>query len=74
MKVICISNKLKYTGITIGKEYEIIPELLSQISDFYINDDIYHIRNNNGFDFYYPKEYFITIEEYRDKKLNELGI
>lgn len=48
MKVICISNKLKYTGITIGKEYEIIPELLSQISDFYINDDIYHIRSNNG--------------------------
>lgn len=61
MKLICISNK--YTQLIIGKEYECTKE-----TDFYY---VVKVNNREGI---FDKYYFITIDEYRNQKLNELGI
>ncbi len=71
MKVICVkntSNGVKYK-LTIGKEYKVL--------NYYNNrNTIIWIINEDAIsgDGAYPKECFITQEEYRDKKLKELGI
>ncbi|MDD4157434.1 MAG: hypothetical protein PHY08_12785 [Candidatus Cloacimonetes bacterium] len=72
MKVVCIINEGCEYYLTIGKEYEclqIIPYGCSYKYSYrcYIIDD----NNNRGNYFTYR---FITLDEYRDKKLEELGI
>lgn len=69
MKVVCIDNNtykhpLKDGYIIIGKEYECINE----------KDGYYLIRFNDFFNWWITKELFMTIEEYRNKKLEEIGI
>lgn len=62
MKLICISNK--YTQLIIGKEYECTNE-----TEFY-----YVVKINNNCEGLFEKYYFITMKEYRNQKLRELGI
>jgi hypothetical protein len=69
MKLICINNKIgKHDDInfnlTIGKEYECTNE-----TEFY-----YVVKINNNCEGLFEKYYFITMEEYRNQKLRELGI
>lgn len=66
MKIICIKNKIENITweITIGKVYE------SKID----KKNFYQIINERGAIFYYPKELFITMSEYRNHKLEEIGI
>lgn len=76
MKVICVKNMREYyyshfgnkrITLIIGKEYNV-----AKISN--LNNDIYYyIYINNNFRLFNNK-YFLTIEEYRDNKLEELGI
>lgn len=76
MKVICVKNMREYyyshfgnkrIPLIIGKEYNV-----AKISN--LNNDIYYyIYINNNFRLFNNK-YFLTIEEYRDNKLEELGI
>jgi hypothetical protein len=70
MKLICINNSSLEEGyiapITPGNTYETEP-----------NDNInlnYYIMNDAGFKSWEIKENFITLEEYRQQKLKELGI
>ena len=74
MKVICKSTKdysddLFWQGsLTIGKEYDILDTKL------YISPSEYMIMNDYGFEHLYPVKCFITKQELREEKLNELGI
>lgn len=76
MKVICKSTKdysddLFWQGsLSIGKEYEV----LQQINDNSIGYIEYSIVNNYGFEHIYPTKCFVTKQELREDKLNELGI
>ena len=67
MKLICINNKIgehNYLNLIIGKEYECIKETLFH----------YVVKVNNNYRGVFEKYYFITMEEYRNQKLRELGI
>ena len=74
MKVICKSTKdhsddLFWQGsLTIGKEYDILDTKL------YISPSEYMIMNDYGFEHLYPVKCFVTRQELREEKLNELGI
>lgn len=71
MKVICKSTKdysddLFWQGsLTIGKEYN-TPAALDTTE--------YMIMNDYGFEHLYPVKCFVTKQELREDKLNELGI
>lgn len=72
-KIICIKNNTEggfvCHHLTIGKEYECF--------DTYFNNDVFYfcaVRDDNNESMLFPKNYFLTLEEYRDKKLKELGI
>lgn len=69
MKLICINNSSLEIGttapITPGKIYE-------SIESFSSKD--YFITNDAGFKSWEIKENFITLEEFREQKLKELGI
>jgi hypothetical protein len=74
MKVICIEsdNSLPIKNqLIVGKEYSVhhkrYDDTCTVISDFYI-------KGEYGFHRYYKISMFVTLEEYREKKLNELGI
>ena len=69
MRLICINNYSLEIGttasITLGKIYE-------SIESFSFKD--YFITNDSGFKSWEQKENFITLEEFREQKLKELGI
>lgn len=72
-KVVCVS-KPHIWKVTPGKIYDLYYNKLQ-----YRNNDIYIIDDKGGeFTFVGDMEsysdYFISLEEWRDKKLNELGI
>lgn len=75
MKVICVETQLKsvrcdnsyYPNLTIGKEYECLNSNVD-----YAN--YYMVRNDNNTNIMCPKHFFITKEEYRNKRLEEIGI
>ena len=73
MKLICVDN-IYYTvdnkriilPITIGKEYNVYSD---GPPDYYILTD-----DNGSCFFSYTKRYFITKEEYRNSRLEDIGI
>jgi hypothetical protein len=74
MKVICKSLK-DYTddlfwqgSLTIGKEYDILNK------PFDIPSGEYIIMSDYGFEHLYPVKCFVTKQDIREDKLNELGI
>jgi len=73
MKVVCIDNKGYHPELdnhfclTIGKEYDAYIGIYE--CDFY-----YEVKNDEGTKNTYPLTYFMTLEEYRNQKLEELGI
>ena len=72
-KVVCVS-KPHIWKVTPGKIYDLYYDTIQ-----YRNNDIYIIDDNgNRFTFVGDLEsysdYFISLEDFRDKKLNELGI
>jgi hypothetical protein len=65
MKVICIDNNDNHLHlITIGKIYDVEGQ----------DSDCYFIRCDSGFIVLYLRCYFITKEEHRNKRLEEIGI
>lgn len=65
MKVICVDNYEGVVSLIIGKEYEV---------EYYI-PGYYSIKTENSrYTITYPKYCFITLDEYRNKRLKELGI
>lgn len=66
MKVICVDNKCgeHLFSLTIGKEYYIIQ----------VYWDYYRLRNDLGDFISYSKEFFMSIKEYRNRRLEEIGV
>ena len=73
MKVICKSTKgfgdseFLEGSLKVGREYEV----LEQIQDPYLE---YMVMNDYGFEHFYPETLFVSKQELREEKLNELGI
>ncbi len=63
MKLICIKNG--FCALSIGKEYN-----TCQLK----KDKFWWVVNDDQISFPYPVEWFITLEEYRNQKLRELGL
>jgi len=83
MKVVCtnLGENLGYEtcidDITVGKSYDVI----SQHGDYIIKSStitdyvtLYDIRNDDGNMIRYNKKLFLTIDDWRELKLKELGI
>ncbi|MDD4157431.1 MAG: hypothetical protein PHY08_12770 [Candidatus Cloacimonetes bacterium] len=68
MRLICVNNidDGHLTYLTIGKEYKCL-----QIVNY---ENRYTIINDNHEVFWYSRKLFISLEEYRDKKLEDIGI
>ena len=75
MKVICIDNHPKRPGLsnlfdrdeldlTLGKTYDVIKT----------SPDMYLIKDDSGDRCWYNKNAVIPIDEWREKKLREIGI
>ena len=71
MKVICTQETYKDLKIylTYGKAYEVIEQ-----QPFQINDQMYQIIDDNGRFVWFDREVVIPLEEWRNKKLKELGL
>ena len=75
MKVICVENTYKGTykdthmDLTYGKTYEVIDQ-----QPFKINDQMYQIMDDNGTLGWYDREVVISLDEWRVKQLNEIGL
>jgi hypothetical protein len=73
MKVICVNNIIPVDNedisipLTIGKEYDICFVTYCRPIHYTIVDDA-------GNKHLYQKDFFITLEEYRNKRLKEIGI
>lgn len=63
-KVVCI-DAYTFTGLTYGKVYD---------SFFNYNERFITIIDNNNDERSYLRSSFITLEEFREKKLKELGL
>lgn len=75
MIIICTHNKLpqyiwQLLPITIGKSYEVMDYLKRVNISF--KETRYFIKNDNGYDDFYPKECFITLEEYRSLQIDKV--
>lgn len=74
MKMVCICKitneicKASILKITFGKTYDIYEDKYLTNASYYINDA------GEELGFYYNDTDFITLQEWRDKKLKELGI
>jgi hypothetical protein len=69
MKVVCIddytlSSGRKINGLTVGKIYDV------RIRD----SKTYQIEDDNGQPTWYSEDVLMTLEKYRELKLNDLGI
>lgn len=70
-KVVCIKKYLSQGlqhELTYGKTY--IVDKTRSIMGL----DIYYIINDRGYKEYYPHSDFVSLEEWRSLKINELGI
>ena len=73
-KVVCVSKPHNIWSVTPGKIYDLYYNTLQ-----YKSNDIY-IIDDKGDEFIFVdgledySDYFITLEDFRDRKLNELGI
>lgn len=66
MKLVCIDIK-DYVNITLGKSYNLTPLLISKLDNsiYWIKDDSGNVR---GID----KKCFITLEEWRNNKIESI--
>ena len=64
----CINNKLGEDFLTLGKTYQMIDK--GNIG----GTPVYYIRLDSGFRDWITQTHFISIEELREEKLNQLGI
>lgn len=66
--VVCITNINFEETLIVGNKY-LITDTTSGREIFY-----YRVRNSLDELGYYNSEFFITLKEYREKQLNDLGI
>ena len=78
MKVVCISNTTKCLSLTLGKSYKVIDIIYydkhgwladnGRVTDYFN----YMIVDDLGWEERHDSKNFLTVEEYRDRKLNEI--
>ena len=70
MKVICLHNYISIFGggTTKDKIYDVIEESVRG------GMPVYYIEKDNGNKDWVVKSYFVTVEEDRNNKLNQLGL
>ena len=68
----CANNSVN-TYLTKGKWYDVIPQKTT-IGKLLIPDRYYVIQNDYGQERRYKAEYFLTLQQLRDKNLTDLGI
>ena len=73
MKVVCI-DAYTFTGLTYGKVYDEVHYLPYSVAGVNNSERFITIIDNNNDERIYLRESFITLEEFREKKLKELGI
>ena len=68
MKIICVSNRsvIENLGFVVGKWYD--------ANDYGMSPDLILVKGDGDRWSYMDREYFRTVEEYREDKLMELGI
>lgn len=67
MKVVCI---IEYPGLTYHKTYDQV----GYDSKEHFGKSFIFIIDNNNVQKRYTRDFFITLEEFREKKLKELGL
>ena len=74
MKVVCIDNSTKPDlPLTIGKIYDVLLLSIDENPSSPVSIH-YSICCDDGINRNFHKSRFITLEEWRERKLNELGI
>ena len=72
MKLVCI---IEYPGLTYHKTYDQVDSEEEGTDDKdYLGKSFIYIIDNNNVQKRYLREFFIPLEEFREKKLKELGI
>jgi hypothetical protein len=78
MIVICKESYDEFTGgLIVGKKYIVnkVVDSLVGVSDCKpVMEVLYDIKNDNGRSLLYSEKLFITLDDDRNNKLNELGI
>lgn len=69
--VVCVEVPDSVFDITVGKQYVIYT---IYFDDFNGQSDMIRIIDDDGFYIKFSKNYFKTLEEYRENKLKELGL
>jgi phosphopantothenate synthetase len=75
MKIICVNSAIRH--LTIGKVYDVITtanEMCSLENNlrFQSNARAYRIIDDYGNNELYSKTLFVTVEEFRDMKINDI--
>ena len=72
MKLVCL---IEYPGLTYHKTYDQVDsEEEGTDNKDYLGKSFIYIIDNNNVQKRYLREFFIALEEFREKKLKELGI
>ena len=72
MKLVCI---IEYPGLTYHKTYDQVDsEEEGTDNKDYLGKNFIYIIDNNNVQKRYLREFFIPLEEFREKKLKELGL
>lgn len=74
MKVLCIDNQDVSLSITVGKWYQVVITSLDKHESSGLKLKSYSIITDTGTRGRFSKRFFITVDEWREKKLEELGI
>jgi hypothetical protein len=73
MIVTCI-NKGRIKNLTEVKKYKVVRKVEGKHQDSYIRYSVFWIINDSGIERYYSSKRFLDVLEWREKKLNELGL
>ena len=72
MKLVCI---IEYPGLTYHKTYDQVDsEEEGTDNKDYLGKSFIYITDNNNVQKRYLREFFIALEEFREKKLKKLGL
>lgn len=74
MKVLCIDNKDVSLSITVGKWYQVVISSLDKYESSELKLKTYYIITDRGTQGRFNKKFFITVDEWRETKLEELGV
>jgi hypothetical protein len=73
MIVTCI-NKGRIKNLTEGKKYKVVRKVEGTHQDSHIRYSGFYVINDAGIERYHSSKRFLDVLEWREKKLNELGL